>query len=62
MVNIRRCDIRALKRRRDFLMQRLMKNGMADTGFSYDNAEAVALDRIISRYEGEAVLSDGEED
>jgi hypothetical protein len=62
MVNIRRCDIRALKRRRDFLMQRLMKNGMADTGFSYDNAEAVALDRIIKRYEGEAVLSDGEED
>lgn len=57
MTNIRQCDIKALKRRRDFLTQRMEYNGMSDTGRSYDAAEYNALDRVIKSLEGQ----DGEE-
>ena len=57
MTNIRARDMQALKRRRDFLCQRMEYNGRADTGHSYDAQEYNALDRVIKRLEEE----DGEE-
>ena len=53
MSNIRTCDLKALKRRRDFLSQRMENNGMADTGRSYDAAEYNALDRVIKTLEAQ---------
>lgn len=53
MSNIRACDLKALKRRRDFLSQRMENNGMADTGRSYDAAEYNALDRVIKALEAQ---------
>lgn len=53
MNNISRRDIKTLKRRRDFLSQRMEYNDMADTGRSYDAAEYNALNHVIQLWEEE---------
>lgn len=53
MSNIRQRDIKVLKRRRDFICQRMENNGMADTGRSYDAEEFNALDRVIKTLEAQ---------
>lgn len=51
MTNINSKDIKTLKRRRDFLTQRMDYNDMADTGRSYDAAEYNALCHVIKAWE-----------
>lgn len=53
MNNIRARDIKALKRRMEFLTARMENNGMADTGRSYDAAEYNALKNVLEAIDGE---------
>lgn len=53
MQNIRKCDERILRRRRDYLQKRTRINGMEDTGFSYDKAEYEALTRVLEAIDAE---------
>lgn len=63
MAYISNHDMKLLKRRRDFLYTRIDNNGEADTGFSYDKAEASALDKVIRFIEAQPVrlVPDGKE-
>ena len=64
MSNIKKSDIIILRRRKDFLENRIRTNKSADTGFHYDRAEFGALQRVIDlasrelerRYGQEAVV------
>lgn len=47
MDSIRARDIKALNRRRDFLAERMRRNGDGDTGKSYDACEYNALTRVL---------------
>ena len=53
MNSINSKEIKTLKRRRDFLSQRMDYNDMADTGRSYDAAEYRALNKVIKIWEAE---------
>lgn len=53
MNNIKSRDIKALKRRMEFLTARMENNGMSDTGRSYDAAEYNALKHVLEALDGE---------
>ena len=53
MVHIRNRDIKALRRRRDFLMKRIVDNRLKDEGFSFDVAEMDALNNVLEMLEEE---------